>query len=333
MPQRCESCEHAAAEIVDPCDDAEEPYHLCSPCHRRLHARALRPIEWYNLAKRHGWYQFLLHDDFYEEDGTATQPTEDVETPSELPAPTFDAVVADPSFLLDYSITRWQFTKDLAEAWQVFDPARTLATLSERFAATKNAGIRARILEVCASALRESAADFVRYAWGDYPDSVPLSSLATASATCLPFREGFDRVVVALDALLPNRKRELMFCLGSFHSPDALDWIERHVFPPATDAWGSLASVSSFDWSRAEQWLSQGRPLSHVALSALEAIIRPRPEGAYLPHLLQPPAEQTMRDVLSAYAARDPVPRVQNGIRHILAHASLLTNGTSYEDS
>lgn len=290
--------------------------------------RALRPIEWYNLAKRHGWYQHLLHDDFYDENGTADQPAEDVERPSEFPAPVLEVVAADPSRLLDYSITRWHFTEDLETAWAALDPSDTLATLSERFAATRNAGIRARILEVCASTLRDSAADFVRYAWGDYPESVPLWSLATASAACLPFREGFDRVVVALDALPPNRKRESMFCLGTFHSTDALDWIERHVFPPATDAWGSLASVSSFPWPRAERWLSQGRPLSHVALATLEAIIRPRPKGAYIPHLLQPPTEHTMREILSAYTARDPVPRVQNGIRHILAHASLLANGT-----
>ena len=120
MPQRCEACEHDPAEIVEPCDDPQEPYHLCAPCHRRLHARALRPIEWYNLAKRHGWYQFLLHDDFYDEDGTADQPTEDVERPSEFPAPTLDVVAGDPSLLLDFSITRWHFTRDLAAAWDVF---------------------------------------------------------------------------------------------------------------------------------------------------------------------------------------------------------------------
>jgi hypothetical protein len=327
MPQPCEACESAKAEIVEPCDDPQEPYHLCTPCHHRLHARALRPIEWYNLAKRHGWFQFLLHDDFYEEDGSASQPDEDVERPWDFPAPALEAVTSDPSLLLDYSITRWQFTEDLAAAWAVFDPARTLVTLSGRFAATRNAGVRACILETCASAVRESGADFVRYAWSDYPESVELSSLATASAACLPFREGFDRVVSALDALSPGARRQSMFGLGCFHHPAALDWIERHVFSPTTDGWGNLASVSSFSWPRAEQWLSQGRPLSHVALSALEAIIRQRPRGAYIPHLLHPPSEHAMREVLSAYAARDPVPRVQNGIRHILAHAAILTNG------
>lgn len=326
MPQLCEACENAAAEIVESCDNLQEPYHLCASCHRHLHARALRPLEWYNLAKRYGWYQFLLHDDFYEEDGSAGQPTEEVERPSEFPVPSFDAVAHNPALLLDYTITRWHFTKELAAAWNAFSRQHTLVTLSERFAATKNTGIRARILEICASALCETAADFVRYAWGDYPESVSLPSLAKASAACLPFREGFDRVVVALNALPANQKRESMFCLGYFHAPDALDWIEQHIFSPAVNSWGDLAAVSAFSWPRAECWLARGRPLSHAALAALEALVRRRPEGSYLPHLLQPPTEAAMREVLSGYAARDPVPRVQNGVRHILANASMLIN-------
>jgi hypothetical protein len=327
MSQLCESCERAPVKIVEACDDPQEPYHLCAACHHRLQARALRPLEWYNLAKRHGWYQFLLHDDFYDEDGTATQPEDDVEGSLEFPIPTLCEVSAIPSQLLDYSITRWHFTEALAKAWEAIDPGLALATLSERFAATRNAGIRACILEVCASTLRESAAEFVRYVWGDYPEMVTLSALATASATCLPFREGFDRVTTALDTLPANQKRKSMFCLGSFHSPETLDWIEENIFAPATEDWSNLAADSSFSWPRAERWLAHGRPLSLVALSALTAIIRPRRQGAYQPHLLQPPAEQTMRDILSAYAARDPVPRVQDGIRHILAQACLLTGG------
>jgi hypothetical protein len=67
MSQPCQACETAVAEIVETCDDEHEPYHVCASCHGRLLARALRPLEWYNLAKRHGWFTYLLHDDFYDE--------------------------------------------------------------------------------------------------------------------------------------------------------------------------------------------------------------------------------------------------------------------------
>jgi hypothetical protein len=190
-----------------------------------LHARALRPLEWYNLAKGHGWYQFLLHDDFYDEDGRACQPEECVESPEDFPAPTLNQASRDAKLLLDYSITRWRFAGDVAAAWGAFSRPEVLAVLSERFGRTTNLGIRSCVLEVCASTLAETGADFVRYVWGEYPTAVALSALAEASAPCLPFREGFDRVTAALEKENGSSKRNLMLSLGCFHSPEALDWI------------------------------------------------------------------------------------------------------------
>lgn len=273
MSQVCEACEHATAETVETCDDPEEPYHLCSACHQRLHARALRPAEWYNLAKRHGWHQFLLHDDFYDEDGTASQPAEAVECPRSFPAPTLEAVARDGPMLLDYSITRWHFDSDIAAAWASLSRSEVLTVLSERFDATSNIEIRSRVLEICASALHESGADFVRYAWGHYPATVSLPPLAQASAACLSFREGFDRVTAALAEQDGSHKRDLMFSLGYFHSPETLDWIEQHIFEPITEAWGYLAAASRLDWPRVERWFERGRPLSLVAIDALAAIV------------------------------------------------------------
>ena len=329
MCKLCEACEHAPAETVEACDDPNEPYHLCMACHKRLYARGLRPLEWYNLAKRHGWYRFLLQDDFYDEDGTACQPEEAVECPADFPAPSLAAVARSPRQLLDYSLTRWHFGSPVAEAWLALPRPDTLNALSERFGSTSNEGIRSRVLEICAAALRESAAEFVGYAWGDYPATVPLPALAQASAACLPFREGFDRVKAALADKDGAQKRDLMFSLGYFHSPEALDWIEQHIFEPITEAWGYLAAASRLDWPRAESWFERGRPLSLVAIDALAAIIRPQSPflRAYGPRLHQPPTHERFRQVLSAYAERDRVPRVQQRTAGLISHADILTNG------
>jgi len=329
MPHVCEACELTVAETVEPCDDPQEPYHLCAACHRRLHARTLRPVEWYNLAKRHGWYQFLLHDDFYGQDGTATQPEEPVERPGDYPAPRLTAVAHDARLLLDYSVTRWHFDSDVVAAWAVLPRADVLTVLSERFGQTSNVGTRSRVLEICASALHQSGAEFVRYAWSDHPASVSLPPLAQASAACLPFREGFDRVAAALAEEKGSHKRDLMFSLGYFHSPEALDWIERHVFEPITEAWGYLAAASRLDWPRVERWLEHGRPLSLVAIDALAAIVRPQSPflRTYGPRLHQPPTLNRFTQVLSAYAGRDKVPRVQQRTTALIAHAEILTQG------
>jgi hypothetical protein len=96
MNSACEACEQAAWEVTEPTHGEGAPFRVCAACHRRLHEQALRPREWYNLAKRHGWWPYALHDDFYEEDGTACQPDGDVELPDLYPAPTLGEVSRDP---------------------------------------------------------------------------------------------------------------------------------------------------------------------------------------------------------------------------------------------
>lgn len=326
---QCEACERAPAQCVDACDEVDAPYQLCLACQQRLHARALRPLEWYNLVKRHGWRRFLLHDDFYDEDGTAIQPEEDVETAEAFPAPTLAGVMYDARRLLDYSITRWHFEPEVAAAWSTHTQADVLNKVSERFASTSNIQIRSRVLEICASALSEFGAGFVQYAWGDYPATVALPALAQASAACLPSHDGFSRVTAALSEQLGSRKRDFIFCLSYFHSMAALDWIEEHVFEPITEAWGNLAAASRLDWPRVECWLQHGRPLSLVALDGLAAILHPQTPflRAYAPRLHLPPTRERLAQVLSAHAERDGVPRVQKRTATLISCASTLTNG------
>jgi hypothetical protein len=326
MTSTCEACEQSQVAIVESGDNAEDPYRLCAACHHRIQKRALRPIEWYNLAKRHGWNQFLLHDDFYEETGVATQPEELVEFAENFPAPTLLSIVHDPNLLLDFSITRWHLEQNIVDAWSALPRSDILAALSKRFAITANVAIRAKVLEICALVLREHAEQFVRYAWGDYPAKVDLHSLAQASATCLPFREGFDRVAAAVGFHEGARKRDAASCLFYFHATETLDWIEQNIFEPITESWGCLAAASQLDWARAESWLRRARPLSLVAIDALLAIARPQSPllRAFKPRLIHPPEPARFREILLKYASSDCVPRVQQRTDALLGYANTI---------
>jgi hypothetical protein len=327
MSRKCEACESNEAEVVEPRDNPQTPYHVCSLCHQRLRALALRPLEWYNLAKRYGWHQYLLHDDFYDEDGTASQPQEDVGRPEDFPIPSLASVCQEPELLLDYSITRWHVKDDVASAWKAMQPSTVLPYLSRRFAATTDVIIRSRLLTISALALGDYGATFVRYAWGEYPERASLASLAEASAACLPYREGIDRVITSLNQLADREKRDSMFALGYFHTQEALDWLEQNIFEPITESWGYLAAASKIDWPRVTRWLDQGRPLSLVAIDALCSIVRPMSPflRTYRPSLVQPPDAARFREVLSAYCRRDPAPRVQKRVGALLANAEALT--------
>ena len=48
--------------------------------------------EWYNLVIIHSPYKYYLHDDFYEEDGEATQPELEMDEHKLTPAPTLEEV-------------------------------------------------------------------------------------------------------------------------------------------------------------------------------------------------------------------------------------------------
>lgn len=328
MTSTCEACEKAAWDRVEPCDDEGAPFHLCAACHSRLHARSLRPIEWYNLAKRYGWWQFRLHDDFYDQDGTATQPESDVESPNLFTAPTLAAASNDPEALLDFTITRWHFEECVANAWQAHSASDVLRVITRRFVGTASKGIRSVVLNV-ASTLGRHGEEFVTYAWGDYPETVELPTLAKASACCLAHRDGFDRVVGALSRCNDRERRDLMYSLTYFHSRDALDWIEGNICSPVSDAWGRLAAASEFDWPRAAQWLEHGRPLSLVALDSLAEIIRPQSPllRAYSPRLRRPPTFDMLSSILASHLERDNAPRVKMTTNFILKNAAILEAG------
>lgn len=322
----CEACEAELSTIVEVCDDKEAPCQLCKGCHDRLLARALRPTEWYNLAKRHSWRQYLLHDDFYDEDGTASQPEDDVIDAGEHDAPQLSGVAGDPFALLDYSITRWWLTEDIKSAWRSLSASVVLLAISIRFFDTSNPHIRSTCLQIAAFTQGEDGAEFVRRCWKEYP-AVDLMSLAEASSACLPFREGFDRVCAALAELEGSRKRDLMVALSYFRSTDVLDWIEGAVFQPVTENWGYLAAASDLDWQRVEIWLASGRPLSLVAIDALGAIVRPMSVllRQLAPTLRNPPSGERFRSILTEYMRLDPVPRVQQRIDALLLNGDALT--------
>lgn len=326
---KCEACEKNIVEVIEPCDDPIEPYQVCGVCHKRLLARALRPFEWYNLAKRHGWYQFLLHDDFYDEEGRADQAEMEVDDQEQYPAPSLSSVSADIEELLDYSITRWSLTSELVDAWNAHAKQEMLDAIQKRFCATNNADIRACILELCALCLGNLGAEFVRSAWNYYPDDLGLGSLAQASAKCLPHTEGYDRVLKALDALDVRKRRDLMYTLGYFRSAETLDWIESNIVEPVTDSWGYLAASSSVDWSRLERWLLLGRPLSLVAIDTLRAIQRmpTKTLKERQVRLAGAPPKGELQAALESYASRDPMPRVTQRVDSIMKNYELLNRG------
>jgi hypothetical protein len=320
----CEACRlRSVAEAIGD-DDPDEPYLVCGECGSRLRQRALRPREWFNLAAKHGWREYLLHDDFYNEDGTAEQPEVDGYSADGLPAPTLDEAACSLGDLVDYCMTRWHLDALEYDALRKFPPEAVLDEL-ERRAATGNRHALEVTLKLCASVVECVAAPWVRAQYERACNHNVLFSWAEAAARCLPHPEGLNKTVDALRAYSGQELRDRKGALMWFRSSAVLDWIENHA-PRAnvTDDWGRLAALSDLPWSRVDAWLARGRPLSLIALDALAEFI-PRPGQAPIVKQLQPklqgnPDALTLTRALQACMAADTAPRIAGRCRYLIEH-------------
>jgi hypothetical protein len=114
-----------------------------------------------------------------------------------------------------------------------------------------------------------------------------------------------------------------MGVLSWFRSRGVLDWIEINApLENVTASWGQLASLSDLHWTRVQEWLARGRPVSLIALDALANYIR-RQGQAPVVHLINPtlkgcPDRSMIEQALRAYATEDVAPRVAARCRFII---------------
>ncbi|WP_286163767.1 hypothetical protein [Bacillus sp. AFS088145] len=321
----CEACKLDLIHVEENSEDPNQPYKLCDYCHERLLKRSLKPIEWYNLAVVHSPKKYLLHDDFYDDDGKACQPEEDVIVSKKDKAPTLKDVRKDLETLLDFSITRWFLEDEVISAFKVHNDLSILNSVKSRFNATGNYEIKSRMLEIVADVLGSSALEWIRELWNNYDEEL-LFELSLATSSSLPIEEGLNNVLNKLK--LVNEKElplQAFSCLYRFRSIDVLDWIELNCIE-FNDNWGRLAAVCFPTWGRMKSWLNKGRPLSLIALDTMaNCVVRggdPYVEQ-FKPKILETNKSE-IENELDGYYQKDRVPRVKNRREYILYNKKVI---------
>jgi hypothetical protein len=319
----CQATKTEQAEVVLPSHSPDGPYRLCHAAAERLQGFCLRPSEWFNLAVIHGPFEFHLHDDFYDEDGTALQPKTEVLDAYLYPAPDLEDVAADPEALMDFVGTRWSLQDDAIKVLSAIPPERLLLMLAARHERTRNSWFRIRYYHICGEVLGTAAQGWVREVL-HRADPIGQLGIIEAAGSCLPSQEAMRAAFDALgSASLTHPHSTSLGVLAQFRSPLVLDWIENHVGDLVLSDWGRLAALSGIDWPRVVAWLRRGRPLSIVALDALLAYAFP---GRHMPVKLascpptmpSPPPSETIEVTLRDHANRDNVPRVKQTVNNIL---------------
>ncbi|XKH50141.1 hypothetical protein LG275_11120 [Chryseomicrobium palamuruense] len=318
-PKVCQACEINEVKVIETSDNPDFPYYLCEDCNERLEARALKPIEWYRLAIIYSPHSFSLHDDFYDDNGEATQPDEEFEVEEHELAPTLEDVQEDLEALLDFAMTRWYLEDDVVDALYQHDLQAIYKSVQKRFKATPVPSIKERLLEITAEVLGPVAEKWIRKLWAS-GDQAILYPLARASASCLPEEEGLEKVFSELEKLeekfLPSAALEMLL---PFRSPEVVDWIENKCTTYHSH-WGRLAAVSYPTWDRMKEWLRKGRPLSLVALDTMYCC---GDEGEIMeilsafPTILDTSMDE-VEPVLTAYLQQDSVHKTKSRVTAIL---------------
>lgn len=345
----CEACrERLAAEKIES-EDPERPYSTCRECSERLLARSLRPLEWLNLLQVHPADHLLLSCDVYLQESfqnsvpwsrhVNVRPNlPDIEhvPADEMPAPSFDEAARTVPTLIDYCVTRWPLGAAEFEAFKAFSATKILDAF-QNGAYANRPRILAVCLRACANVLGGTAGTWVREqyfrAFRDQFRAVSSVSWTEATdawveaaACCLPKPEGLQMVFDALQGLTGDRLDGRIAALQSFRSPHVLDWIEinapqKNVLP----VWGALAALSGMSWSRVQDWLSRGRPLSLIALSALCACIHSQGNASvFEASLKECPDRSVIPPAVEEYLATDSAVRVANDCKFIVANIEKL---------
>lgn len=196
----CEACrQRPVAEVIGD-DDPDEPYRVCHECGERLRQLVLRPLEWFNLAAIHGWHKYLLHDDFYDQDGTAGQPMIEPYSADDMRAPSLDQASRSLERLVDYCITRWWLEAPTYDAFNAFAGEAILDELQRRVQAG-NRHVLEITFKLCANVLGSAAAPWVRAQYPRVRGGNVLFSWAEAAANCLPQPEGLHKAIDACGRL------------------------------------------------------------------------------------------------------------------------------------
>ncbi|HLP20361.1 MAG TPA: hypothetical protein VK174_08670 [Chitinophagales bacterium] len=321
---RCESCQTNEFEVEEPTGEGQQPFRLCTPCQNRLVNKALRPLEFFNLAAIHG-HHYYLGDYFYDDiTGVAEQPGIEILDAEKFPFPLLKDIQNNLPLLVDYACVQYFTESKIIEALKQFDKKAILQVIAQKV--SYNRAINYKAYEIVARCIGPIAKDWIKNEWANKRSNEVLI-LAEAIVSCLEFDDAFEMLTKEIESRDEKYLRENLSALFYFEHEKTLGWIEK-VIPGVQhmhNNWGILAAASQFSWQRAEKWLASGRLLSLIALDALVyCTINGWKANQALwfknhpPQLIDRPAANIIAQTVNDYLQKDRVPRTQNAVNAIL---------------
>ncbi|MGH2647815.1 MAG: hypothetical protein ACRDE8_09625 [Ginsengibacter sp.] len=139
--------------------------------------------------------------------------------------------------------------------------------------------------------------------------------------------KAFTIIVHEIDNCEDRYLNEYITALNFIRNDKVLDWLENNIHRTTNIGtnWGHLAASSYLSWDRADKWLTNGRPLSLVALDGVmfcttvgERLNQSPWMRQIQPKLIDNPKPETVAKKLQGYLLTDNVPRTKSVIQKII---------------
>ena len=139
--------------------------------------------------------------------------------------------------------------------------------------------------------------------------------------------DAFEIITKELLTIENKYINECLQGLNYLQSDKSLQWIEDNISRTENIIlnWGYLAGISKFNWKIAEKWLNSGRPLSLVALDAInfcttkgERLNQSLMMREINPKMIDNPNLEVIAKKISEYHKEDNSPRVKRVVNSIL---------------
>jgi hypothetical protein len=282
----CEATRSAPADAEVESDDPTYPFRVCNEVARRLKACALTPLEWYRLAAIHGPQAFLLHEDFYDDDGIAMQPGMRVPTRRGERLPSLADVEPDMESLLDYWFSRRQTDERdaILRALGRFDKQELFRAVERRLGKPPRNALEREAYTIFQQVTPEQLAATLETRWGairegPYGELYAIAELAAASIPAVGVATTLALIHQAVERLRwPDRTRDapvhymlaghLVFCLRELVPTGTLLELVLQLMdrlPPKFRASQVLHALTHFQDERVLDWIERNvaRPLTY----------------------------------------------------------------------
>jgi hypothetical protein len=331
----CPSCQKRKIESVKDHENNGFQYSLCLKCEERLINYALRPIEYFRLKAFYG-DTHLLHDDFYDEDGTACQANQSLGFFKGKSFPKLKELKTLKD-LIDLATVVWEIDKPLKESINKYTNEEIEEELIKRL--EERPYLKQDIIRITSKVINGTSSTFVKSLWTNRNNEEALIEYAELLANSFKGNEGVLDYLSQLDKIESGKElNEQVGGLIFFKSPKIISWIENSAarIKNITDVWGTVSALSDIDWDTIIKWMDNGRPLSLVAIDALseyatdQHTLNRSPLSRYrIKGLPQPPENKVIIDSINNYLQIDGVTRVKQRVQYIESNINKITRRKS----